>query len=269
MEVHKPKPWSGWREFSKEVGTIVLGVIIALGAEQAVETLHWRHQAEVARGAIAFDLRRVLGQAASKDATSPCVANRLAQFSDALDRAEVTKRLPAVGESGGPSVPGWTMRSWSSLTSGQTLAHMSNRDQLLLSAMANYLENLHSMRNAEQDAWAVLNTMVGPGRPTSGVEIANLRANLGRANQYANGQRASGRQVETLILRSDFLDRKQLRDAYDEGLVQARSMPICQPPIDVTDTHEMIMRGLTGPAAKPGETSVGGVGVSGSITTDR
>lgn len=37
MEVQKPKPWRGWREFGKEVATIVLGVLIAIGAEQAVE----------------------------------------------------------------------------------------------------------------------------------------------------------------------------------------------------------------------------------------
>ena len=43
MEIHKPKPWHGWREFLREVGTIVLGVLIAIAAEQAVEALHHRH----------------------------------------------------------------------------------------------------------------------------------------------------------------------------------------------------------------------------------
>jgi hypothetical protein len=45
MEIHKPKPWHGWREFAKEVGTIVLGVLIAIGFEQAVEALHHAAQA--------------------------------------------------------------------------------------------------------------------------------------------------------------------------------------------------------------------------------
>ena len=42
MHVHLPKPLHGWREFLGEVGIIVVGVLIALGAEQVVETLHWR-----------------------------------------------------------------------------------------------------------------------------------------------------------------------------------------------------------------------------------
>ena len=37
MEVHKPKPWRGAREFAKEIGTILIGVLLALGAEQGVE----------------------------------------------------------------------------------------------------------------------------------------------------------------------------------------------------------------------------------------
>ena len=33
MHFHLPKPLHGWREFAGEVGIIVLGVLIALGAE--------------------------------------------------------------------------------------------------------------------------------------------------------------------------------------------------------------------------------------------
>jgi hypothetical protein len=44
MHFHLPKPLHGWRAFVGEVGIIVLGVSIALGAEQAVETMHHRAQ---------------------------------------------------------------------------------------------------------------------------------------------------------------------------------------------------------------------------------
>ncbi len=37
MDIHKPRPWCGWREFANEVAVIVPGVPIALGAEPAVE----------------------------------------------------------------------------------------------------------------------------------------------------------------------------------------------------------------------------------------
>ena len=36
MDIHKPKPWHGVREFLKEIGTIVIGVLIALGEFKVV-----------------------------------------------------------------------------------------------------------------------------------------------------------------------------------------------------------------------------------------
>jgi hypothetical protein len=35
MHIHKPKPLHGIREFLSEIGVIVVGVLIALGLEQA------------------------------------------------------------------------------------------------------------------------------------------------------------------------------------------------------------------------------------------
>ena len=44
MHVHKPKPWHGAKELLREYLIIVLGVLTALAAEQAVEALHHRAQ---------------------------------------------------------------------------------------------------------------------------------------------------------------------------------------------------------------------------------
>ncbi len=44
MKVQVPQPLHGWRQFSGEVGVIVLGVLIALGAQQAVEWLQFRNE---------------------------------------------------------------------------------------------------------------------------------------------------------------------------------------------------------------------------------
>lgn len=52
MHIHLPKPLHGWRAFIGEVGIIVLGVLIALGAEQLVEALHWRAEMNGERQAL-------------------------------------------------------------------------------------------------------------------------------------------------------------------------------------------------------------------------
>lgn len=48
MDVRLPKPLHGWRAFAGEVGVIVLGVLIALGAQQLVEGFAWRQKVAAA-----------------------------------------------------------------------------------------------------------------------------------------------------------------------------------------------------------------------------
>ncbi|HTC83769.1 MAG TPA: hypothetical protein VK683_05410, partial [Rhizomicrobium sp.] len=56
MEIHKPKPVHSWREFLLELGTITLGVGIALAAEQTVEWFHWRDKTNYATDQIQHEL---------------------------------------------------------------------------------------------------------------------------------------------------------------------------------------------------------------------
>jgi hypothetical protein len=56
MDIHKPKPWHGVREFLKEFGVIVLGVLVALGAEQSVEWLHRQAEVRDAREALRAEI---------------------------------------------------------------------------------------------------------------------------------------------------------------------------------------------------------------------
>jgi hypothetical protein len=52
MDIHKPKPWHGVREFLKEYLIIVVGVLTALAGEQAVEWAHNRAELDEAREAL-------------------------------------------------------------------------------------------------------------------------------------------------------------------------------------------------------------------------
>jgi hypothetical protein len=58
MHIHKPKPLHGIREFLSEIGVIVAGVLIALGLEQAVESLHWSHKVEQTEVRLRADLKK-------------------------------------------------------------------------------------------------------------------------------------------------------------------------------------------------------------------
>src|SRR6266550_8896503 len=56
MHFRLPKPLHGWRAFAGEVGIIVVGVLIALAAQQVMESIHEREDIAQLRGAFRAEL---------------------------------------------------------------------------------------------------------------------------------------------------------------------------------------------------------------------
>jgi hypothetical protein len=78
-----PNPLHGWRAFAGEVGIIVLGVLIALGAEQLVQGVHQRYLARQALGHIRGELAYDSAFAAERIAIGDCMR---ASFTDLRQR---------------------------------------------------------------------------------------------------------------------------------------------------------------------------------------
>ena len=70
MEIHKPKPVHDWRELLSELGVVVIGILIALSAEQVVEALHRDHQRHELRESLAHDGRQIVRDGARSAAFS-------------------------------------------------------------------------------------------------------------------------------------------------------------------------------------------------------
>jgi hypothetical protein len=86
MDIHKPKPWHSFREFLKEYLIIVVGVLTALGAEQAVEALHNASLAREAQASIDKEIRLDLGRVAYRLQQEPCVEQRLGELTALVGR---------------------------------------------------------------------------------------------------------------------------------------------------------------------------------------
>src|SRR5207245_997083 len=91
MHVHLPKPLHGWREFAGEVGIIVLGVLIALGAEQALEGLHDRHVAAQSRSDVREEVGTDVGFYRNRLIESACIASRLSELSKIVKSGIIPK----------------------------------------------------------------------------------------------------------------------------------------------------------------------------------
>jgi hypothetical protein len=227
MDIHKPKPWHGVREFLKEYVIIVVGVLTALGAEQGVEWLHWRHVLAEAREALAADQVRNLQWAGEREAQSACVAHEARALGAALDRADETGRLPAVFNVTGPARRPWTLNSYDAIVSSQALAHLPMRERLLFTLHHGWSVYLMQARETEAHDWTVLRAMEGPGRKVGEAEIATLRAALSEAIQQQEAIRAGSREFSHRIDQTRLLSPKAAAQAWQEGEENAHRYWAC------------------------------------------
>ena len=89
MRVHGPKLFGDWREFGREYAIIVLGVLTALLAQQAAESLNWKQKVAAA----VADMDNELGsgdgpQAYARLAMHDCVAARLTNLRSAIEHGD-------------------------------------------------------------------------------------------------------------------------------------------------------------------------------------
>jgi hypothetical protein len=130
VHFHLPKPLHGWREFAGEVGIIVLGVLIALGAEQAVESAHLRSEMKELRSSMHDELSDDRGRWEIMHSQRACMEKALAQLS-AWSTSAPPEAKPPIGAYSpiffNAHVSSWEMARNSP---GMTALSLEERDQL-------------------------------------------------------------------------------------------------------------------------------------------
>jgi len=228
MEIHKPKPVHGWRELLSEIVVIVMGVSIALAAEQLVETLHWREQVQGAHRSLAADMSDVLGMAAEREGFSSCLDERLNHLADDIDEASRTGRLPPQGAMHRAPRRLWRLNSWDGLVAAGIGPHLTREELFRISQMAFYLSLAEQADSDENAQWTRLYTMVGPGRIAEVGELNDLRAALSAARGDAKSLRLAMAQIAHMIEGTRILSKdeeQQAKDAYLNGPNRARCIP--------------------------------------------
>ena len=130
MEIHKPKLFHNWREFLKEFGIIVLGVLTALFFEGAVQSLQWREKVNAAIADMNNELSFSDGpQAYVRVSIHDCVANRLAAIRGSIESGDRARAHDLITAFWLPN------RTWDSLaregaTASDISAHMPH-DRML------------------------------------------------------------------------------------------------------------------------------------------
>lgn len=186
MHFHLPKPLHSWREFVGEVGIIVIGVLIALSAEQLVESWHWRGEVREADSRMREEMGYDLANAYERFAIDPCLRPRLAELRDELLRTEPmwsdsrAQFADDIYKSGFPSVyrtPNrpWLQASWLTALNGEVLGHFRPDRAQQLAELFDEVALLEQIQAAEVDTAATLGDLAFGGPISPAERRANLK----------------------------------------------------------------------------------------------
>ncbi len=176
--------WQRWRNFFEEITIVVLGVLIALGADSIASSLRDRSGSADARATIRDELAENLGRMQQRDATRDCVDRRLSELAGYLDRVAAGERVPALHWIGRPQV--WPMLEsrWSATASAGKASLLSSKEQGGYGAIYANIRDFQNNQTTEQLAWAQLRQIADHPRITP-QQDAVLRSALQNARYAA------------------------------------------------------------------------------------
>jgi hypothetical protein len=156
----KLKPPHGWDAVAWELVIVTAGVLLALAAQQVVETANHRGEARDAERDIRGELEQNMAKLRSRWAIRACVEKRV---------AELQELIGSSGARGGaietPNWVGrpqfWTMQMgrWQATSQAGRAALLRPDDLALYSSMYSYMGNVTAAMIKEQDDWARLRSL--------------------------------------------------------------------------------------------------------------
>jgi hypothetical protein len=185
MHFHLPKPLHGWREFLGEVGIIVIGVLIALTAEQVVDAWHWHNEVADARRALDRELAYDLGALVNRQQEGPCIDRRLHEIRSLLTGSSSGLGSAPRSPLGQPQL--WRPRTnvWQATMAAQVAEHMPLATRLGYADFYGGLQWYAQKAEDETDAWSVLGELDDPGG-LGAEDIAAVRQARSRAQVAAD-----------------------------------------------------------------------------------
>ena len=166
MHIHPPKPVHGWRAFLGEVGIIVIGVGIALGAEALIEEQHWRDVVAEDSKALDGDIAGIWETLTHRVAVQPCVDRRLADIGIVLARHDAGKPLGLIGPIGRPAQFTAGETALAIATADQALSHMPlERKEAYFRVYGSY-DIFAPANREERDTWRKLQALNHPATLT-------------------------------------------------------------------------------------------------------
>ena len=221
MHFHLPKPLHGWREFAGEVGIIVIGVLIALGAEQVVEGFHWREKISRAEHSMRIELAGDDGpQAYARELIGKCLEQQITQIRDKAGSVP-TQLLRKWADAYSPPFRVWDSEAWKVVVASDIGSHMGPDRLIAWSAPYRIIPALNEEDQREVRLAIQLRADLPPSGNPSPFELTSFRQD---AAQLRLANRRFVNTSQLLLSRMGVLDAQVPDPIQRELTADARAM---------------------------------------------
>jgi hypothetical protein len=188
MHIHRPKPLHGVREIAVEVGVIVIGILIAVAMEQAVEAMHWRHKIEEAEAAMRLELTQDDGpQAFVRLAIEPCLHDQLDAMRQALRQGADASDFRKLANAYQAPMRTYDTEAWKPVVASDAGAHMGAERLLAWSGPYRLMPVLSEDSQRESEYVAELKATgdgAGAFSPEQATRLRTVIEQLDRLNSF-------------------------------------------------------------------------------------
>jgi len=193
---HKHGPIRNLREFVKETGIIVVGVLIALGGEQAVQAVNHHYQVQEARAALKDELGWNLASFKLTKDVSHCVLARLDEVDHWAKSLDSGHPIRLSGPIRPPRYLILRESAWR-VTSGEAVARMPLQERTTYAGLYDLFDFLEQQREKLGDAWTDL-ALYQPARQLSEEQRLHIAADI-RIVREAHNILISNYQIALII----------------------------------------------------------------------
>jgi hypothetical protein len=231
MRLKVPTPLHGWRELAWEVGIIVIGVLIALAAQQMVEGFHDRSVAAETRAELTKELNSNLMSMALREQAGPCIDRRLNELRTILTQWQQTRSF---------ETPQWVAQApvievefgrFDAALGAGRVTLLSGEEQYRMGAVAARIRRFNELQVDERLVWGRLRALQAGPQGLTGEDQATIRAALQDASTLDYEVRVNSRQALPMARSYGFRpDPKGFRDMAPQVWAGGKYSPsICTP----------------------------------------
>ena len=176
------RPAKGWRAFAGEVGVIVLGVLLALAAQQTAETVNERREAAETRATLTNEIKETLALLELRRLAQPCIDRRL---------KEVRALVDQWGRTGSFKTPRWVSQAtWFAVVTARfdaaqsagRLALLPSEEQYRLGLVVGNLRSFQDIQSKEIETWGTLRMLQSGADALSASDRTEIRVALQEAS---------------------------------------------------------------------------------------